>query len=293
MRLLSTRAGPLLVLFALALDACGNDVNPTKPVPEDPDRFITCGPGCGGGGGGGGSPPPPPVAITGVTVPPGTWYIIGGSVSYSVNLRGGPSTLTSVWVSATLSQPTGSLVVTSVWVNCGSGTGTLPSIATCTMTLPAGVVAGGLGLVPGPATFEVDLKQGSTTLSTQTRSVTIENAAPQVTGINPGASPLVINAAAKSFTATLFNPFAPRPDLIQVNAYIRQNSQRVWVGGQPVNCGGGFGVLPSGWCTTSSSYAITGTTLVPGPATFEVDLVNGQGLLQDSASINVTLVASP
>jgi len=292
MRSLSKRAASVLVLVALALGACDDHLNPTKPVPGDPNRFITCDPGCGGGGGGG-SPPPPPAAITGATVPPGTWYIIGGAVSYSVNIRGGPSTLTSVWVSAALSQPTGGLVVTSAWVSCGSGTGVLPGISTCTMTLPAAVTAGGLGLVPGPAIFKLDLKQGSTTLSTQLRSVTIENAAPQVIGINPGASPLVITVGAKSLTTTLYNPFGSRPDLIQVNAYIRQNSQRVWVGGQPVNCGSGLGVLPSGWCTTSGSYSFSGTTLVPGPAIFEVELVNGQNLLQDSNSINVTLVAPP
>jgi hypothetical protein len=290
MRLLSTRAAPFLALIALALGACGDQTKLTQPAQDanflricDPDCPLPPPP----------PPPPPPAAVKSVSLPPGTLYIIGGSVSYSVSLQGGPTTLTNVSISSKISQPTGSLVVTSAWVSCGSSLGTLPSITTCTMPLTALVVGGGLGLVPGPATFEVDLVQGSTILSTKTLSVTIDNASPQVTGINAGASPLLISAGAKSFTATLFNPFGSRPDLIQVNGYIRQGSLRVWVGGQPVNCGSGLGVLPSGSCSTSSPYTLGGATLVPGPAIFEVDLVNGSNLLLDSTSVNVTLVGAP
>ena len=290
MRLLSTRAAPFLVLTALALGACGDQTKLLQP-PQDANHLRACNPDCPLPPPP--PPPPPPAAVKSVSLPPGILYIIGGSVSYSLSLQGGPTTLTNVSISSKISQPTGTLVVTSAWVSCGSSLGTLPSITTCSMSTTAGIIAGGLGLVPGPATFEVDLKQGSSVLSTRTLSVTIENAAAQVTGINPGASPLLIGAGAKSFTATLFNPFGARPDLIQVNGYIRQGSQRVFVGGQPVNCGSGLGVLPSGSCSTSSSYNLASATLVPGPATFEVDLINGQNLLQDSASISVTLVGLP
>jgi hypothetical protein len=55
MPILSTRAAPLLLLVAIVLSACGDQADPTKPIPEDPNRIITCGPGWGGGGGGGGT----------------------------------------------------------------------------------------------------------------------------------------------------------------------------------------------------------------------------------------------
>jgi hypothetical protein len=189
MPILSTRAAPLLLLAAIVLGACGDQTNPTRPMPEDPNRIIICGPGCSGGGGGGGPPPPPPLqppVVTSITMEP--TVALSAWNAYDVAFNGqfgtGAITLTNVSVDATVIQGSVSRSVGSQLVVCGSGSpaGRLPAYATCFMPgifffLSNGVIGPG-NLVAGAATFRVSLRQGATLLGFLDRSVTLTSPVP-------------------------------------------------------------------------------------------------------------------
>jgi hypothetical protein len=189
MPMLSTRAVPLLLLAAMVLGACGDQANPTGPTPEDPNRIITCGPGCGGGGGGGGPPPPPPLqppVVTSITMEP--TVALSSWSAYDVGFNGqfgtGAVNLTNVSIDATVIQGSASRSVGSQLIVCGSGfpAGRLPANATCSMP---GIffflnnAAPGPGtLVPGAAIFRVSLRQGATLLGFLDRSVWVTSPGP-------------------------------------------------------------------------------------------------------------------
>ena len=188
---LSTRAAPLLLLVAIVLGACGDQSNLTRPIPEDPNRIITCGPGCGGGGGGGGPPPPPPLqppVVTSITMEP--TVALSGWNAYDAGFNGqfgtGAVTLTNVSIDATVIQGSASRSVGSQLIVCGSGisAGRLPAYATCSMPgiffFLTNTTPGPGTLVAGAATFRVSLRQGATLLGFLDRSVVITSPGPVI-----------------------------------------------------------------------------------------------------------------
>ena len=173
MRLLSTRAAPFLILAAMALSACGDQLNLTKPAPKDPNHLIICGDECGGGGSPPPPPPPPPPAITGAT-PPAYLDKDGIHMPWTVSLTSGQGTLSNdVHVSTSVIYGSWEIPTGNQWVQCGTLiAGYLP--VTCSMsataTFPLSASLGAGFPVGGSVYFKVYLYKGSTLLDSKTYS---------------------------------------------------------------------------------------------------------------------------
>lgn len=189
MPILSSRATPLLLLAAIVLGACSDQASPTRPTPDDPNRIIICGPGCGGGGGGGGPPPPPPLqppVVTSITMEP--TVTLSSWSAYDAGFNGqfgtGAVSLTNVSIDATVIQGSASRSLGSQLIVCGSGisAGRLPAYATCSMPgiffFLTNAAPGPGTLVPGAATFRVSLRQGATLLGFLDRSIWVTSPSP-------------------------------------------------------------------------------------------------------------------
>ena len=85
---------------------------------------------------------------------------------------------------------------------------------------------------------------------------------------------------------------------VSIQGFIRQGGARRFAGGTPVSCGIGTAVLPKGTCTISSQLTATNNsggkgTLVSGDATFELQLMDGNGAVLSLATIPLTIVEGP
>ena len=101
---------------------------------------------------------------------------------------------------------------------------------------------------------------------------------PTIVYIAPVSSFVVLDGSGPftEYTATIQNPGVDR-SLVLIQGWIRQGTARRAAGGGDVTCGPELGVLPNGSCqelgSIVASNATSGTgTLVPGAATFEVEL---------------------
>lgn len=187
-------------------------------------------------------------------------------------------------------------------VTCGSNAGVLPP-GTCTMTIPvsASNAASGIGtLVAGPATFQLELNQstssGTTTFDVETVPVTLVVPQPvRITGVTIPAS--ITLGAATPFTAFIDNTAGALSPVV-LQGTITQGTASRAAGGRQVQCNSGpIGELPTGSCTVFSNVVAfnapnAGTgTLIPGAATLQLDLQQGSTVL-DTKTIPITLVMS-
>lgn len=284
----------LLTFTALALGACSEPPTPTQPVPQSPNRIIICDEGCGGGGGGGGSPPPPPPpTITSVSLSNSTLAIEGVSVTYTATLSNPGPTLTGVVAQGYMVQGSARRAAGGTQVNCNAGLGVLPS-GTCQISFV--VVAGnsysGSGtLVPGNANFELDLTAGSSTATRTTGVNLIGNPTTNVlTTLSlsgaPGALDVTVQSGSQAVSGLSFQ-------MTVIQGQVHRSA-----GSAPLKCFGGFsgpGILPpSQWCLTSLLPVVTvsaegSNILLPGPATFQVSLLQGTTTVS-TKSWPVTLV---
>jgi hypothetical protein len=141
-----------------------------------------------------------------------------------------------------------------------------------------------------------------TELDVKTVEVTLVSPIPTISSIVPTSSYVVLGSGYTSYTTTIQNP-GPARSTVLVQGWISQGTARRAAGGSNVNCAGfPYGTLPTGTCSTladmvaSNDPIIVGTgTLVPGPATFELELKQYDGTtttILDTESIPITLVAS-
>jgi hypothetical protein len=118
------------------------------------------------------------------------------------------------------------------------------------------------------------------------------NDPPQITALSANPSTLLIEGSSASFSATLVNPGEYRYD-VSVQGLIRQGTARREAVYTALSCGSGQGVLPTGTCTVSGMAVASngGTqTLVPGPASFDIQLTGASGAVLATRSVAVTLV---
>jgi hypothetical protein len=148
-------------------------------------------------------------------------------------------------------------------------------------------------LVPGPATFELQLIEGGNVLETRTLPLTLQ---PNVTGVASLTLPTTTIAigGSSSFAATLRNPGAALSGVL-LQGWIDQGATRraaggsmVFLPGQPV------GVLPSGLSDVPGFIGVSNTgagngTLVPGAAIFELQMIMN-GTLLETRTVPITLV---
>jgi hypothetical protein len=106
---------------------------------------------------------------------------------------------------------------------------------------------------------------------------------PALSSLSLSTTALVIGGAPVSYTATVDDPingWSLRGDIIQ-------GSTQISVGAATVPCG-----APSPSCTVSSAIAAT-SALVPGTATFRLQLLNKFGAVMGAKSVTVTLAPRP
>jgi hypothetical protein len=186
-------------------------------------------------------------------------------------------------------------------VQCGSGSGILPN-GFCSMfsVIAASNTSAGTGtLIPGAATFELDLSVNGTVVSQQTVPVTIVSGA-TITGLSLAAATsdtLLLEDSSAPYTATLQN-IGSSVSGISIEGFVTQGTARRFAGGTPVSCGGTSGVLPNGSCTVSSQLSATNNTagvgtLSTGAATFKLQLVDGSGAVLSTATIPLYIIDGP
>jgi hypothetical protein len=244
-----------------------------------------------------------------VTIAPTTLLIDGAAATATAVIQNPANSLQGVLVQGWIVQgvapnqtrrPSGGSLVT-----CGSNAGVLPP-GTCTMTISVSASSGGLGgvLAAGPATFELDLMQGTgsgnTTLDVKTVPITLVAPLPvSITSLTI-ASALAFGTA-NPYTATIQNT-GPSLSTVVLQAYITQGTASRAAGGRQVECTGApGGQLPTGTCTMESFVVPFNApnggsgTLLPGPATVEIDLIQASGgssTTLDKKLIPVTLTMS-
>jgi len=185
-------------------------------------------------------------------------------------------------------------------VQCGNGAGILPN-GVCSMfsVIAASNSSAGTGtLIPGAATFELDLTVNGTVVSQQTVPVTIAVGA-TITGLSldpPTSDTLLLESPSVPYTVTLQN-IGSSVSGLSLQGWVSQGTSRRFAGGTPVSCGGTSG-LPSGNCTVSSQLSATNNTsgvgtLSTGDATFELQLVDASGTVLSAAKIPLYLIDGP
>ena len=268
-------------------------------------------PGNGGGGGGGGQQR---LSIVAVNLASSSLVIDGARVSYTVTLQNKGGSVSNVSlqgavVQGSVSQPAGGLAA-----NClPTSPGVVPK-GSCQMTFTAGAsnANGGGTLVPGPASFvltmSLDAAGVSTVLDQSSVPVTLVGITRTITSLALGKTTLTISDGTEpqidiaNFTAVLQNTGSAlsnvrlRADFVQ--GTVVHNSGFLWL---PCTDPQGSGILPSGsctinWFTFASNVEAAGPgTLVPGPATFVLTLIEGDDgatTVLDSESVPVTLVGA-
>jgi hypothetical protein len=234
-----------------------------------------------------------------------TSLVVGGlGTSYSTTLQNPDSSLAGVAIQGWLVQSGANnarRAAGGTAVQCGSGSGVLPNGA-CTLSsviVASNSTAGTGTLIPGSATFELDLVVNGIVIAQKTAAVSIV-AGVSITGLilAPTTSDtLLLEGSGAGYTTTLRN-IGSSLSGISIQGWISQGTARRFAGGTPVSCGSSSGVLPNGSCTISSQLAASNNTagagtLSTGAATFELQLVDGTGSVLGTATFALYLIDGP
>lgn len=238
-----------------------------------------------------------PPAISVVSLSSDTATIDGSAVTLSAKIENVGASLSGVAVQGYATQGAARRAAGSMQIDCGSGVNVLPT-GTCTVSvvLDASNDSAGTGLlVQGAAKFELQLTRNGTALNTAAIAATlVSHKPPRLSALTSSADTATIDGSYIPFTATIENT-GPSLSGVVIQSFVIQGAVMQPAGGTVVICGSGNGVLPSGVCTAASSWGVSnqyGGTLVPGPATFELDLYvnsNGAETLLDKKTIQVTI----
>jgi hypothetical protein len=157
----------------------------------------------------------------------------------------------------------------------------------CDLTFDAratNTTAGVGNLVPGPAVLTLRVIQTVNANVTELASKSINvnlTATPGFTALTLVATTLAIDGPATNYTATIQNPASSMQGVL-LQGWIVQGATKRAAGGTLVTCGSGVGVFPPGTCSMTSSAGASNSssgngTLVPGAATFELQLIQSSG----------------
>ena len=279
----------VFALPVVALAACSGDQTTqpaTKPAAaQDANAQAICGIACTIGDPGGGIiilPPPPPLptySITSLTLADNTVPIGGVGGSYTATLRNLGAAVSNVVVQGYIVQGATRRAAGGSVVNCGAGSGILPN-GNCTMSfsvVASNTTAGSGTLIPGIATFELDLKVGSTTA---TRSIGLNLIPGQFTAT--GDVTFSLSGALGTVKTSITNTGSQTYSSYSYQMSVVQGAARRSAGSMPLACpSAGWGNLPGNTTCNQTLYPTvtnnsSGTgTLVPGFATFVVELLHG------------------
>lgn len=288
------RPASLLLAAALAASAACSD----RPAPTDPvAAFI-------GDTAALAQARPRRPTISSISLATTTLVIGGRQVGYTVVVQNPSFAMSNVQFQAAITQGTTTLRYAGGYpAYCPPDAwGVVPN-GTCTMadvfvTGASNSAAGSGTLVPGAATFVLTMYQNSgntpTLLDVKTVPITLV-APPSFTSFALSTTTIPISGPQASWTATVQNPGPNLPDVI-LQAQITQNGTTYGGGGTTANCPSTTsGTLPTTTgCTMTQLVAVS--SLVPGPATFVLELIqsDGQGgnIVFDTRTVDITLVAS-
>jgi hypothetical protein len=224
-------------------------------------------------------------------------YLDGPLGSDQITLQNAGPSLSGVVLQGWINQGTTRRAAGGSVAVCGSTPGVLPN-GTCTMT--ADVVASNTGagtglLVLGAATFELDLTVNGTVVGTKTVAITLTSSA-TISNLSLESTFLVLNGTATPYDVTFENVGASRAGMA-IQGWVNQGSVRHAASGSLVRCGAADGVLPGGGCTfsflASANNGLSGPgTLVPGAATFELQLLDTNNVVMSTRTVAVTIVAN-
>jgi hypothetical protein len=148
-------------------------------------------------------------------------------------------------------------------------------------------------LIPGAATLQLDLQQGSTVLDTKTIPITLVMSGPGIIGIELSARDVLIGESL-NYTATFYNPTNTAISSAGIQGYLTQDPIFDFgTGGTTLTCAGANqGELPPGLCAVSFTLGtrnVFGTPAWnPGAATWRLELTTGNTLL-DSKELVIFL----
>jgi hypothetical protein len=280
----------LIVAAALvAVSACGDHRGPSSPlVPSDSPSAIA----------GGASK----VKLKTLQLSANTLRIDGPGETAALTIgNSGQAIQSGISVRAEVVQGAASRLALDVPTQClpGDPPGFL-STGECAMSVPFTVsnsTTGSGTLVPGAAVFVMHVLQtssGTVELATKSVNVTLVSS-PSITSLTLVSTTLAIGGPSTGWTATMQNPAKSLQNMVLQGAIVQGPAIRT-TGALQVSCGSAPGVLPPGTCTISSSAGAANSnaglgTLVPGPAQFQLSLIQGQTTI-DMKSVAVTLVSS-
>ena len=236
-----------------------------------------------------------------------TFTIGGAAVDYTVDIQNGGAPRSDVVMVAQIRQPpSGNFIVKQadgLALTCGGVPGALPTTGTGVCTIQSHLNAlddsNGGTLVPGAAVLMVDLLDDSGVLDRKQVDITLVATPASIGGVRlPRDFPL---GSVTGITAILQNT-GPAMQGLVFRSSITQGSARRETGDRQVQCPGRpVGELPTDGCTLAATVfamnapnAGTGT-LVPGPATLELDLDQTSGGTTtnlDKRLISINLVMS-
>lgn len=236
--------------------------------------------------------------IQSLTLSVGSVFIDGPFVNYSAAVKNPGASLSNVVLQGFVNQGTSQHAAGGASVDCGAGTGVLPTgVFTLAGSLGASdsAISGSGAFVPGAATFLLQLKVNGAVVYSTTLAITLQ-AKPTLAAMTLQSSTAVLSATSTSYLTSCTNPGSNLPN-IALQGWISQGTVRRSAVGPFTDFGSGPGVLPSGSGTLSAPFGAfnttTGTgTLAPGAATFELDLTQGTDVLA-TTTLPVTIVPCP
>lgn len=237
--------------------------------------------------------------ITAIDFSSDTVFIDGRSTSYTAALENPNGSHTGVVIQGWISQGSVTHAAGGTVVNCGQGSGVLPT-GSCTVPFGAGASNDGRSgagtLVPGTATFLLQLKDSAGNIvDTHTRTITLQPNTPRITALSLSSTSAIIDGPTVPFTSTLDNPGLASHSEVSIQGFVVQGSLKRPANGTEIDCGRGLGVLPTNSCTVSFELSASNSaggsgTLVPGAATFELDLRDSTGAVWSTRTVAITLV---
>jgi hypothetical protein len=270
-----TRSLLLFSAVAIAAAACGDRTQLTSTLnPGDASRAAAA-PQSGA-----------KIKVKTLQLSSNTLSIDGPAVSGNVSLANSGSPIDGVSIRGQIVQGSATQQAMLMPLNCAGTPATLQG-GSCDMTFNASVSSSATGtgtLAPGSAVFVLDVIQtvGSTVTVLATKSLTVNLVAPAaISSLTLNSTTLAIDGPSVGWTATLSNPGVIQKDVFMQGVIIQGSTQK-GAGGATVTCGAAIGVLPPGTCTfsftvTAANAAGGPGTLVPGAATFQLQLLESDG----------------
>ena len=135
-------------------------------------------------------------------------------------------------------------------------------------------------MIPGAATLDIELFQGTTLLDKTSMAVTLVMSGPGIIGIELSAQDVLVGEQL-NYTATLYNPTTQTISAAGIDGYLTQGTiVDFGTGGTELTCAGATqATLPPGTCTVMFTLNTRNVDEAPewnpGAATFRLDLRSG------------------